>query len=196
MKRITLILDGSADRPNAALMNKTPLAAANTPNLDALAQKATKLLRVKTIPDGLEVGSAVANMGLLGLDPHMYRGRAALEAAGSGIPLDPNNLYIRTNLATLTGDSYDTAVLSDYSAGELPTDKAAPIVELLREGIQLSRICAASSGILPLHTGSEGRGEAIPHAACPGARHNWPQSGGLQRRRKGKAVYGASAQGV
>ena len=35
MKRITLILDGSADRPNAALMNKTPLAAANTPNLDA-----------------------------------------------------------------------------------------------------------------------------------------------------------------
>ena len=52
MKRITLILDGSADRPNAALMNKTPLAAANTPNLDALAQKATKLLRVKTIPDG------------------------------------------------------------------------------------------------------------------------------------------------
>ena len=92
MKRITLILDGSADRPNAALMNKTPLAAANTPNLDALAQKATKLLRVKTIPDGLEVGSAVANMGLLGLDPHMYRGRAALEAAGSGIPLDPNNL--------------------------------------------------------------------------------------------------------
>ena len=81
MKRITLILDGSADRPNAALMNKTPLAAANTPNLDALAQKATKLLRVKTIPDGLEIGSAVANMGLLGLDPHMYRGRAALEAA-------------------------------------------------------------------------------------------------------------------
>lgn len=135
MKRITLILDGSADRPNAALMNKTPLAAANTPNLDALAQKATKLLRVKTIPGGLEVGSAVANMGLLGLDPHMYRGRAALEAAGSGIPLDPNNLYIRTNLATLTGDSYDTAVLSDYSAGELPTDKAAPIVELLREKV-------------------------------------------------------------
>ena len=135
MKRITLILDGSADRPNAALMNKTPLAAANTPNLDALAQKATKLLRVKTIPDGLEVGSAVANMGLLGLDPRMYRGRAALEAAGSGIPLDPNNLYIRTNLATLTGDSYDTAVLSDYSAGELPTDKAAPIVELLREKV-------------------------------------------------------------
>ena len=135
MKRITLRLDGSADRPNAALMNKTPLAAANTPNLDALAQKATKLLRVKTIPDGLEVGSAVANMGLLGLDPRMYRGRAALEAAGSGIPLDPNNLYIRTNLATLTGDSYDTAVLSDYSAGELPTDKAAPIVELLREKV-------------------------------------------------------------
>ena len=39
MKCITLILDGSADRPNAALMNKPPLAAANTPNLDALAQK-------------------------------------------------------------------------------------------------------------------------------------------------------------
>lgn len=135
MKRVTLILDGSADRPNKALLNKTPLDAANTPNLNALAEKATKLLRVKTIPTGLEIGSAVANMGLLGLDPRMYRGRAALEAAGSGIPLNKNNLYIRTNLATLSGETYDTAVLSDYSAGELPTEQAAPIVELLRQKV-------------------------------------------------------------
>ncbi len=135
MKRITLILDGSVDRPNAALMNATPLEAANTPNLDELARRAARLLRVRTIPDGLEVGSAVANMGLMGFDPHLYRGRAALEAAGSGIPLDPDNLYIRTNLATLAGESYDTAVLSDYRAGNLTTDKAAPIVELLREKV-------------------------------------------------------------
>ena len=47
MKRITLILDGSADRPNAALMNKTPLAAANTPNLDALAQENCQRIRLR-----------------------------------------------------------------------------------------------------------------------------------------------------
>lgn len=133
MKRITLVLDGSADRPNNALTNKTPLQAASTPNLDRLAQCATKLLRVKTIPAGLEIGSAVANMGLLGLDPKMYRGRAALEAAGSGIPLDENDLYIRMNLAHLAGSDYDNAVLDDYSAGELPSEQAAPIVELLRQ---------------------------------------------------------------
>lgn len=133
MKRITLVLDGSADRASTALSNKTPLEAAYTPNLDSLAARATRLLRVKTIPDGLEIGSAVANMGLLGLDPRMYRGRAALEAAGSGIPLDQNDLYIRMNLAHFDGDTYHEAILSDYSASELPTEQAAPIVELLRK---------------------------------------------------------------
>ena len=71
MKKITLVLDGSADRPNAALGNKTPLEYAKTPALDGLFQKSTGGT-VLTIPKGLEVGSAVANLSLLGFDPVSY----------------------------------------------------------------------------------------------------------------------------
>jgi 2,3-bisphosphoglycerate-independent phosphoglycerate mutase len=39
MKRITVVLDGVADRPNAKLDNKTPLEYASTPNLDRIASK-------------------------------------------------------------------------------------------------------------------------------------------------------------
>ena len=99
MKKITLVLDGVADRPNAALGNKTPLEYAKTPNLDALYAKALGGT-VLTIPDGLEVGSAVANLSLLGFDPHTYRGRSIIEAAGLHLPMNEEDLYIRCNLVT------------------------------------------------------------------------------------------------
>ncbi len=131
MKRITLVLDGSADRANPALGGKTPLEAAVTPNLDRLAQRAARAGLTGNIPAGLEVGSAVANMGLLGFDPRAYRGRAALEAAGSGIPTKAENLYVRMNMVTLAGESYESAVLENYSAHDIPTAQAAPIAALL-----------------------------------------------------------------
>lgn len=133
MKRITLVLDGSADRANPALGGKTPLEAAVTPHLDGLARRARLLGRTKNIPHGLEVGSAVANMGLLGFDPRAYQGRAALEAAGSGIPTKKENLYIRMNLVHLEGPDYERSVLADYSAHEIPTHEAKPIAALLSE---------------------------------------------------------------
>lgn len=131
MKRITIILDGSADRASEQLGGKTPLEYAVTPILDRLASQ-SKQGCAKTIPDGLEVGSAVANMGLLGLDPHQYNGRSALEAAGCGIETKKGNMYIRCNLVHMEGDSYDTSVISDYSASELPTEEAVPYIEAIR----------------------------------------------------------------
>ena len=107
MKQFTIVLDGIADRPQLKLGGKTPMEAAATPGLDALFAKG-KPGTVRTIPPGLEVGSAVANMSLLGYDPaKVYKGRAVIEAAGAGIPVDSGSLYIRTNFVTIEGDSFD-----------------------------------------------------------------------------------------
>lgn len=135
MKQFTIVLDGIADRPQPKLGGKTPMEAAATPGLDALFVKG-KPGTVRTIPPGLEVGSAVANMGLLGYDPaKVYKGRAVIEAAGAGIPIDPGSLYIRTNFVALEGDSFDTGSMQSYNAHDITTEDAAPLTEMLNREV-------------------------------------------------------------
>ena len=130
MKRITVVLDGVADRPNAKLDYKTPLEYANTPNLDSIASL-SQLGCMLTIPEGLELGSAVANMSLMGLDPRQYRGRAAIEAAGCGVPTIVGNLYIRMNFVEFEGGSYLNSKIVSYSAHDIPTEQSLPLTDLL-----------------------------------------------------------------
>lgn len=134
MKKITLVLDGVADRPNAALAGKTPLEYAKTPNLDALYKKSLGGT-VLTIPEGLEVGSAVANLSLLGFDPHTYRGRSIIEAAGLHLPMNENDLYIRCNLVAFEGGSFETSRIKSYSAYDIATEVAEPVVRELAEAV-------------------------------------------------------------
>ncbi|MEF9987826.1 MAG: hypothetical protein RR797_02000 [Christensenella sp.] len=130
MKKITLVLDGAADRPNAKLDGKTPLEYAKTPNLDALYTKSLGGT-LQTIPEGLEVGSAVANLSLLGFDPYTYHGRSIIEAAGLNLPMNENDLYIRCNLVDFDGDSFETSRIKSYSAYDIATDIARPVAEEL-----------------------------------------------------------------
>ncbi|MEG2624877.1 MAG: hypothetical protein RR956_01220 [Christensenella sp.] len=130
MKKITLVLDGAADRPNAKLDGKTPLEYAKTPNLDALYTKSLGGT-LQTIPEGLEVGSAVANLSLLGFDPYTYHGRSIIEAAGLNLPMNENDLYIRCNLVDFEGDSFETSRIKSYSAYDIATDIARPVAEEL-----------------------------------------------------------------
>ncbi|MEG1657075.1 MAG: hypothetical protein RSA86_05700 [Christensenellaceae bacterium] len=134
MKRITLVLDGSADRPNPKLDGKTPLEYANTPNLDKLYRKSISGT-VRTIPKGLEVGSAVANLSLLGFDPNTYRGRAIIEAAGLEMPINENDLYIRCNMVHFEGESFETSHIKSYSAFDIETKEAQPIAQQLAEEV-------------------------------------------------------------
>ncbi|MDL2237573.1 hypothetical protein LJC56_07080 [Christensenellaceae bacterium OttesenSCG-928-K19] len=134
MKKITIVLDGVADRPNEKLGGKTPLEYAHTPNLDTLFQKSRGGV-VKTIPDGLEIGSAVANLSLLGFDPHTYRGRAVIEAAGLEMPIDENDLYIRANMVTFEGGSFEDSKIKSYSAYEIATEKAEPVAKALAKEV-------------------------------------------------------------
>lgn len=76
MKYIVLVGDGMADRPVPSLGNRTPLQVAKTPNLDFLAQHGIVGTAHTLIP-GYPLGSDVANLAVMGYDPHQYySGRA------------------------------------------------------------------------------------------------------------------------
>ena len=100
-KFIILVGDGMGDYPLDRLGGLTPLEAARTPNLDRLVRMGS-LGTVQTVPAGMEPGSDVANMSLLGYDPAIYHtGRGPLEAASMGVRLDPDDVAFRCNLVFL-----------------------------------------------------------------------------------------------
>ena len=84
-----------ADYPFKDLDGKTPMALAQKPNMDALAQKAEVGL-CKTVADGLKPGSDVANLSVMGYDPKTcYTGRSPLEAASMGIRMSDTDVALR-----------------------------------------------------------------------------------------------------
>ena len=134
MKYIVILGDGMADYPQKALNGKTPLEVANKPTIDALAKKGMVGL-CKTIPEGMKPGSDVANLSVLGYNPHdCYTGRSPLEAASIGIALKDTDVTARANLVTLSNeDGYKNKRMIDYSAGEISTAEAKQLIEYLAE---------------------------------------------------------------
>src|SRR5687768_9958110 len=113
MKYAIIIPDGAADEPLKELGGKTPLEAADTPNMDAVARMGRQGI-ARTVPDGFESGSDVATMTLLGYAPKTYHtGRAPLEAAAQRIPLSPTDWVFRCNLVTVSPEG----IMKDHSAG-------------------------------------------------------------------------------
>src|SRR5436305_15194544 len=98
MKYAIIIPDGAADEPLAELGGKTPIEAAATPNMDRIAMEGREGL-ARTVPDGVESGSDVATMCLLGYDPaKMHTGRAPLEAGAERVPLSSPDWCFRFDL--------------------------------------------------------------------------------------------------
>lgn len=136
MKYIVVVPDGMADHPVEELGGKTPLQAANTPHMDALAANG-EVGSAKTVPPGLPADSAVANLSVMGYDPaRWYTGRSPLEAVSMGIEMEPSDVAFRCNLVTLTEEGpYAGKVMADYSAGEISTDEAAPLIKAVQEAL-------------------------------------------------------------
>ncbi len=134
-KYVVLVGDGMGDYPIGELGGKTPLEAARTPNMDRLAAIGRQGL-VRTIPEGMEPGSDVANMSLLGYDPATHHtGRAPLEAASMGIRLGPDDIAYRCNLVTLDTDAKGVVRMGDYSAGHITTPEAHALISALQEAV-------------------------------------------------------------
>lgn len=122
-------MDGAADKPLDELDGQTPLEAARTPNLDALA-KTARLGVACTTPEGFGAGSDVCSMSLLGYDPSRYHtGRAPLEAAALGLDLASTDWIFRLNFVTV-GDAGgdDEGLMLDHSAGAISNAEARELV--------------------------------------------------------------------
>lgn len=119
----------------AQLGGKTPLEAAKTPHLDALAG-AGKVGLTRTIPTGFTPASDVGNLAILGYDPHEYYcGRGPLEAANMGVELEAGDVAFRCNLVTADGDT-----LIDYSAGHISSQEAATLIRAVDEALGNDRV--------------------------------------------------------
>ncbi len=93
-------LDGLGDDPIPELDHRTPLEAAETPELDALAARGATGT-VVTVGPGIAPESDIGVFGILGYDPHEeHPGRGVLEALGIGMDLRDGDLAYRINFAT------------------------------------------------------------------------------------------------
>lgn len=145
---IVLLGDGMADRPLAELGGRTPLMAARTPNMDHIASEGV-LGMVRTIPEGMALGSDVANLAVLGYDPKkVYTGRSPIEAAGMGVDLGPGDVAFRCNLVTLgkgnaldpdtdlDGELSPEFIMVDFAGGHPSNEEAAEIVSFLSDELE------------------------------------------------------------
>ncbi|MDP1662077.1 MAG: cofactor-independent phosphoglycerate mutase [Phycisphaerales bacterium] len=129
MKYGIVIADGAADFPIAELGGRTPLQAAKTPSMDAVAQMG-RLGTARTTPEGWLTGSDVCTMSLLGYDPTVYHtGRAPLEAAALGVPMGSLDWIFRVNLVTVGEDgTADEGLMLDHSAGAVTDAEARTLI--------------------------------------------------------------------
>ena len=152
MKHVILLGDGMADHPIESLGGKTPLQAANKPNMDLIARQGRSGL-VRTVPVGLPPGSDVANLSILGYDPHKYySGRAPLEAAAMGVHLAKDDIAFRCNFVTVTN-----GLMEDYSAGHISSVEGTELIKSLMPLMPGGRLYPGVSyrNLLVLKAGAE-----------------------------------------
>ena len=124
MKYAIVIPDGCADEPQESLGGKTPLQAATTPAMDAIARLGV-VGRSNNVPAHLPAGSDVANLSLFGYDPNkFFTGRAPLEAAAQGIRLGPEDWAIRCNLVTI-----ENQTMRSFTADHVTTADATELLK-------------------------------------------------------------------
>ncbi len=127
-KKIMVIIgDGMSDLPIDSLGGRTPIEAAETPNMDAAAREGILGL-THNVPDGMPPGSDVAIMSIMGYDPKVcHTGRGPIEAASIGVEIKPGQTAFRCNIINIDGD-----ILADYSSGHIETAEAGELIDALQ----------------------------------------------------------------
>ena len=156
MKYVVCVPDGCADQPLAELGGRTPLEAASTPTLDALAARG-EVGRAAVIPPGHAAGLRRGQHGDPRLRPGRtyHTGRAPIEAAALGLKLAPDQVAYRCNLVTVGPDG----TMVDFAGGHPSSEDAAEaVVRRLDDalggdgvefhpGVQYRHIVVAPSGV-------------------------------------------------
>ncbi|PIO00119.1 hypothetical protein COT72_03085 [archaeon CG10_big_fil_rev_8_21_14_0_10_43_11] len=139
-KLVYVIIDGLGDEPVSLLKDKTPLEAAETPNLDYFAQKGALGLvqnfRIDHKEFIAENGSNFGGISLLGQNPRDTNWkRGPLESLGAGVNFrEGKDLAIRCNLAfvNLKGE------VENRRAGRISNEDGHTIIEEIKEKIKYS----------------------------------------------------------
>ncbi len=128
MKYVILIPDGAADRAIDEFEGMTALEAAHIPNIDRLCQTGSQGI-VRTVPKGMQPGSDVAQMNLLGYNPKkFYNGRAPIEAVAQGIELEEDDWVFRCNLVTFSDEK-----MADHSAGHISNEEGRKLISEVQD---------------------------------------------------------------
>ena len=191
MKYILIIGDGMADNPLPELDGKTPLQYAVTPTLDRLAS-AGVVGSVRTVPEGMPAGSDTAILSIFGCDPReSYTGRAPLEAAALGIPLNSGEIAYRCNMVTYEDADvpFEDKRLLSHSAGGIEGEQSIELIRALEDTDEYR--AAASNARMIIHPSPSFRHIAVQESAdITGLELTQPHdhlgeaAGGLRERRR------------
>ena len=136
IKIVYVLLDGVGDLPHPDLDGKTPLEAAATPNMDALAKNGV-MGQVISVGKGIAPESDIAVFNMLGyrFQHSDYAGRGVIEAIGIGIDFKDGDLALRGNFATLDNEGQ----IIDRRAGrKIERDDAEKISKEIENGVKFS----------------------------------------------------------
>jgi 2,3-bisphosphoglycerate-independent phosphoglycerate mutase len=136
IKLVYILLDGIGDLPHSSLNDLTPLEAAYTPNLDALARNGA-MGRVISVGKGIAPQSDIAVFNMLGYSfkDGSYVGRGVIESIGCNIDFRDGDLALRGNFATVD----DNLKIIDRRAGRVITsEEAKSVCETLSDNIRFS----------------------------------------------------------
>jgi len=137
MKKILyIVLDGLGDLPIAELDSKTPLEAAITPHMDRLAAEGSTGI-VYPVDKGIAPESDIAVISLLGYDARKYyTGRGPLESFAEGLKVEPGNLALRVNFATVDADG--KSIIDRRVGRNLTTEEATALAKEINSKVELT----------------------------------------------------------
>jgi 2,3-bisphosphoglycerate-independent phosphoglycerate mutase len=131
-KLALVVLDGVGDVATRDQNYLTPLEAAATPNLDALARNSAQGRMIPVAP-GITPGSGPGHLGLFGYDPLEFQvGRGVIEALGLGLELRAGDVAARANFCTLD----PKGIVTDRRAGRIDTAVCEELCALLSQKVK------------------------------------------------------------
>ena len=133
---VYVLLDGVGDLPHPDLNGKTPLEAASTTHMDALAKNGV-MGQVISVGKGIAPESDIAVFNMLGykFQHSDYAGRGVIEAIVIGIDFQDGDLALRGNFATLDNDG---RIIDRRAGRKIERDDAEKISKEIESKIKFS----------------------------------------------------------